>query len=80
MVTVQERVPGKRTAVRGEVWAFPERGMMESSTSAVEAVEDFLVDHKFVKRDKAREMSALVLTAVRKLAQGLGHTWFIIEK
>jgi len=77
--TREDRDKGSPVRVRGEVWAFPERGMNEDSAAAVKALERFLVDQDLVARDRARQMSAVVLTAVRELAGGLGHLWFIIE-
>lgn len=53
--------------------------MTASTTEAVQAVEDYLVEKDLVERKKARDASALVLTAVGKLADGLGRVWFIIE-
>jgi len=80
VVSLVERDKGGKVVVDGQVWAFPEDGMNAGSIEAVEAVEDFLVENDIVGREKGREVSALVLTAIRKLASGLGEIWFIIEK
>jgi len=70
---------GQSCSVKGTVWAFPQEGMDVGTTEAVKAVEDFLIQRDLVERKKARDASALVLTAVRKLSQGLGNIWFLIE-
>ncbi len=80
IVALSKPSEGDSVAVRGTVWAFPQEGMNASTTQAVQAVEDFLVDNDLVDRKKARDASALVLTAVGKLAEGLGHVWFVIEE
>ena len=71
---------GQTYSIRGTVWAFPQDGMEAETTEAVQAVEDFLIEKDLVERKKARDASALVLTAVRKLSQGLGNIWFLIEE
>lgn len=80
VVAMKEPRQGQSLVVRGTVWAFPEEGMSLTTSEAVRAVEDFLVDQKLVSAKKARDASALILTAVGKLSRGLGHVWFVIEQ
>ncbi|MBI9103799.1 MAG: hypothetical protein JEY99_15390 [Spirochaetales bacterium] len=80
VVSLVEREEGGKVVVNGEVWAFPEEGMNAGSIEAVEAVEGFLVENDLVGKERGRQVAALVLTAVQKLAAGLGEIWFIIEK
>ncbi len=80
VITLSDRTEGEKTSVRGEVWAFPEDGMNIGSMKAVDAVEDFLIDNDIIERAKATEVSALILTAARKLSEGLGNIWFLMER
>lgn len=79
VVALSKPREGQSCSVKGTVWAFPQEGMDVGTTEAVKAVEDFLIERDLVERKKARDASALVLTAVRKLSQGLGNIWFLIE-
>jgi len=79
VVAMNKADQGSIVVIEGTVWAFPEEGMNAGSIEAVDAVQAFLIDHELVSEKRARDASALVLTAVGKLAAGLGNIWFVIE-
>ena len=79
VATVKTRTKDSKTNVTGEVWAFPARGMAETTTEAINALADFFVEDLNFERRKAREISALILTTAKRLGEGLSQFWFIIE-
>ena len=79
LVATSPRVKGRFTKVTGEVWAFPARGMSETSADAVYLLADFLMEKRNLDQRRAREVAALIFAAVNGISESSGPFWFIIE-
>lgn len=66
--------------MKGKVIAIREDIVNDSSSTAVESLSSFLVDHDFAERERAEKISSAAMKIVRTLSKGIGSFFFIIEQ
>lgn len=79
-VSSMRHTKGEKYIMKGKVIAFPEDDSKEASEAVVTAIEEFLVEHDLVKKDKARRVGEAVLSGLYKVSEDLGRVFFVLEE